>query len=70
MIRKIPNIRLSAAILYAGATPTKVIRVLTFLKCETISTDTYQRDYLLATIFSAYELNHTALISSLSNQHL
>lgn len=75
MIRKIPagNIRLSAAILYAGATPTKVIRVLTFLKCETISTDTYfrhQRDYLLATVSSVYELKHTALISSLSNQHL
>ena len=75
MIRKIPagNIRLSAALLYAGATPTKVIRVLTFLKCETISTDTYfrhQRDYLLATVSSVYNLKHTALISSLSNQHL
>ena len=43
MIRKIPagNIRLSTAILYAGALPTKVIRVLTFLKCETISVDTF-----------------------------
>ena len=40
LIRKIPagKIRLSAAILYSGAIPTKVIRVLTFLKSETIST--------------------------------
>ena len=75
MIRKIPagNIRLSAAILYAGAMPTKVIRVLTFLKCETISADTYfrhQRDYLQATVSHVYKSKQTVLLSSLGNQHL
>ena len=53
MIRKIPagNTQLSAAILYAGAMPTKVIWVLT-LKCETILADPFQhqRDYLQATV--------------------
>ena len=75
MIRKIPagNIRLSAAILYAGAMPTKVIRVLTFLKCETISTDTYfrhQRDYLQPTVSTVYESKQVLLLSSLRNQPL
>ena len=42
------NIRLSAAILYADAMPTKVIRVLTFLKCETISVDIKEITYYLA----------------------
>ena len=43
LIRKIPagNICLSAAILYASTLPTKGICVLTFLKCQTISTDTF-----------------------------
>ena len=75
MIREIPtgNIRLSAAILYAGAMPTKVIRVLTFLKCETISTDTYfrhQRDYLQPTVSTVYESKQVLLLSSLRNQPL
>ena len=75
MIRKIPagNIRLSAAILYAGAMPTKVIRVLTFLKCETISVETYfrhQRDYLQPTVSCVYSLKQTELLSSLGDQHL
>ena len=75
MIRKIPagNIRLSAAILYAGALPSKVIRVLTFLKCETISVETYfrhQRDYLQPTVSCVYSLKQTELLSSLGDQHL
>ena len=75
MVRKIPagNIRLSAAILYAGTTPTKVIRVLTFLKCETISVETYfwhQRDYLQPTVSSVYQSKQSALLSSFGNQHL
>lgn len=70
MIRKIPagNIRLSAAILYAGVMPTKVIRVLTFLKCETISTDTYfqhQRDYLQPSVSAVYKSKQMALLSTL-----
>ena len=60
MIGRIPagNIRLSAAILYAGAMPTKVIRVLTFLNCETISTESYfrhQREYLQPTVSTVYK---------------
>ena len=75
MIKKIPagNIRLSAAILYAGAMPTKVIRVFTFLRCETISIDTYfwhQRDYLQPTVSTVYGSNQVALLSSLRNQPL
>ena len=64
MIRKVPagNIQLSAAILYAGALPSKVIRVLTFLKCETISVETYFRhqwDYLQPTVSCVYSLKQT-----------
>lgn len=75
MIRKIPagNIRLSAAILYAGAMPTKMIRVLTFMKCETISTDTYfrhQRDYLQPVVSTVYQSKQVALLSSLRNHPL
>ena len=75
MIRKIPagNIRLSAAILYAGAMPTKVIRVLTFLRCKTISTDTYfrhQRNYLQPTVSTVYRSKQAVLLSALRNQPL
>lgn len=75
MIRMIPagNIRLSAAILYADAMPTKVIPVLTFLKCETISVDTYfqhQRNYLQPTVSCLYNSKQMALLSSLGDQHL
>ena len=75
MIKKIPagNIRLSAAILYAGVMPTKVILVLNFLKCETISTDTYfrrQRDYLQPTVSTVHGSTQVALLSSLRNQPL
>ena len=70
MIRKIPagNIRLSAAILYAGAMPTKNIRVL---EVETISVETYfrhQRDYCFLRVQLIKK--QTELLSSLGDQHL
>ena len=59
LIKKVPagNLLLSAAILFAGAQPTKVLRVLDFLKCATIKPRTFydhQKSYLHAAVSNVW----------------
>lgn len=62
------NLLLSAAILFAGALPTKTLRVLEFLNCATISLSTYyshQKCYLHPAISNVWSKHQSDMISVL-----
>ena len=66
------NISLSAAILYAGALPTKALRISHFLKCCSVSTRTffrYQREYLWPAISTVWNSEQQALLTSLREKN-
>ena len=70
MIKNVPagNLLLSAAILFAGAQPTKTLRVLNFLGCAAIKSWTFyehQRFYLHQAISTVWSQNQMAMIRSL-----
>ena len=68
------NLLTSAAILYAGALPTKAMRVFSILNCVNITLTTFfrhQRKYLqpaISSISSIWEKQQLSLISSLKDQ--
>lgn len=65
------NLLTSAAILYAGALPTKALRVFSILNCVTITLTTFfrhQRKYLQPAISSIWEKQQLSLISSFKDQ--
>ena len=73
MIGNIPagNIRLSAAILFAGALPTKALRIFSILSCSCISPGTFfrhQRQYLLPEISTIWKSKQCALLKNLKDQ--
>ena len=60
------NLLLSASILYAGASPTQVLRVLEFLSVPTITQRTFfrhQSHYLMPSVSRVWEKERTALIA-------
>ena len=61
------NLLLSAAILFAGAHPTKVLRVLDFLKCATIKSTFYchQKLYLHAAISNVWSRHQSQFFKHL-----
>ncbi|KAI4826169.1 hypothetical protein KUCAC02_021810, partial [Chaenocephalus aceratus] len=62
------NISLSCAILYAGAVPHKVIRVLNFWGVQTYSKETYfyhQKQYLHGAVRRVWEKQHSVNLSQL-----
>ena len=66
------NISLSAAILYAGALPTKALRIFQFLKCCSISARTFfrhQGDYLWPAISTVWNSEQQALLTSLREKN-
>ena len=65
------NLLTSAAILYAGALPTKALRIFSILNCVTITLTTFfrhQRMYLQPAISSIWENQQVSLISSFKGQ--
>ena len=73
MIGNIPagNISLSAAILFAGALPTKALRIFKILNCCCISPGTFfrhQRQYLQPAISTISKSEQFALLSQLREQ--
>lgn len=65
------NILLSAAILYCGALPTKILRVLKLLKCASISNRTFfkhQRQYLQPSISSVWNKHQAEIIRQLKGE--
>lgn len=59
------NLLLSSSILFSGALPTQVIRLLTNMGCASISMRTYfshQRDYLHPSILSVWKKSQEALL--------
>ena len=65
------NICISAAILYAGALPTKAMRMFQILNCCMITPRTFfrhQRQYLQPSISFAWKNQQLALFSSLKEQ--
>ena len=62
------NLLLSAAMLFAGALPTKTLRVFEFLNCSSISLSTYhehQTLYLQPTIMNVWNRQKMAMIEML-----
>lgn len=60
------NLLLSASILYTGVSATKVLRVLTHLRCQSIHMNTYlehQRLYLWPTIEKVWSVHQEELLS-------
>ena len=73
MIRSIPagNILLSAAILFSGVLPTKVMRMLRFYECVSISEATYfahQSKFLQPSIFTVWNQNQALLFKELRKE--
>lgn len=73
MIGNIPagNISISAAILFAGALPTKALRIFSILNCCCISPGTFfrhQKQYLQPAISVIWKSEQFALLSSLRDQ--
>ena len=73
MVGNIPkgNISLSAAILFAGALPTKALRIFKILNCCCISPGTFfrhQRQYLQPAISSLWKSEQLALLTNLRDQ--
>ena len=65
------NISLSAAILFAGALPTKALRIFNILNCCCISRGTFfrhQRQYFQPAISKVWKSEQLALLSSLRDQ--
>lgn len=65
------NILLSASILFSGALPTKVLRVLNNMGCVTIAERTFyqhQSDYLHLSISSIWEKHQAMLLSQLRRE--
>ena len=72
-LRDIPagNLLLSASILFSGALPTQVVRVLTNLGCASISLRTYfshQKDYLQPSILSVWMKEKSSLLQKLRSE--
>ncbi len=66
------NIILSAFILFAGASPSKTLRVLEFFGCPSISTRTifrHQSVYLQPTVWSVWEHHQSRLLAELKSEH-
>ena len=62
------NLLLSASILFAGALPTNTLRVLSFLRCASITPHTFyhhQQWYLVPTIYSVWKEQQSNMISVL-----
>ena len=62
------NLLLSASILFAGALPTKTLRVFQILNCATVSLSTYyshQNTYLHPTVLNVWNREQTALMQML-----
>ena len=73
MVGNIPkgNVSLSAAILFAGALPTKTLRVVKIINCCCISPGTFfrhQRQYLQPAICSLWKSEQLALLTNLRDQ--
>ena len=67
------NVLLSASILYAGASPTKVLRTLSSMNVASIAYSTYldhQRKYLQPAIVSCWERNQFSLIGEFGDDKL
>ena len=67
------NLLLSASILYAGASPTQVLRVLEFLSVPTITQRTFfrhQTHYLMPSASRVWEKEKAALIAAAQNRGL
>ena len=65
------NILLSASILFSGATPTKVLRVLQMYGCATISERTYfghQSSFLLPSVFTVWNNHQADLLKQLHQE--
>lgn len=65
------NLLTSAAILYAGAMPTKAIRIFRILNCATITLRTFfrhQKRYLQPAVSTIWEREQLSLLSSLKEQ--
>ena len=65
------NISLSAAILFAGALPTKALRIFNILNCCCISPGTFfrhQRQYLQPTISATWKSEQIVLVTTLRDQ--
>lgn len=72
-IRNVPmgNLLTSAGILYAGALPTKALRIFRILNCNTITLTTFfrhQRRYLQPAISSVWETQQLSLIATFKDQ--
>lgn len=72
-IKHIPagNLLLSSSILFSGALPTKVIRLLTNMGCASISLSTYfshQRDYLHPSVSSVWKKNQAILLQKVQSE--
>ena len=62
------NLLLSASILYTGVSATKVLRVLTHLRCQSIHMNTYlehQKLYLWPTIKKVWSVHQEELLSQI-----
>jgi len=75
MISNIPagNILLSASILFSGALPSKMLRVLSTCGIQAISLSTFfrhQKQFLLRTISNVWQEEEDMLIKSLKNKEL
>ena len=73
MIQNIPagNILLSAAILFSGLLPTKVLRMLKFYGCASVSETTYfahQSKFLQPTIFAVWNQHQTLLFEEMQKE--
>lgn len=59
------NLRLSCGILFSGSLPSKTLRVFNFMKCPSISRETFnkhQRNYLQPTIVEIWNEHQTTYI--------
>jgi len=75
MVENIPagNIILSASILFAGAIPSKVLRVMEFCGLECISLSTFyrhQKAFLLRTVSNIWQQEQSSLLEALNNKPL
>ena len=73
VVKNIPagNILLSAAILFSGALPAKVLRVLKIYGCATITSRTYfshQNRFLLPSVFSVWNGHQVELFKQLRKE--
>lgn len=73
IVKKIPagNILLSAAILFSGMSPTKVIRMFSLYGCATITNRTFfahQNKYLQPSVFAVWNQHQTELLKQLHKE--